>query len=104
MTEIVLPVAIVTAEESANVGTKETLELIKLLQVTADVYKAAKADGTINYADLTKLGPMIVALRDGLGGVAGIAAELKDLDAAEASEVTEKLVAALVAMVAAVVS
>ena len=99
MNDVVQPIAKVE-----SVGINETLELINLIKVTAEVYAAAKADNSIDYKDLTKLGPMIPALKDAASGSGKVPVELKNLDAEEASKVFNDLVGAVSALVAALVS
>ena len=80
-------------------GIKETMDLVNLLDVTADVYAAAKADGSIDYKDLVKLGPEIAALRAAVDGANLIAEELKDLDKEELSALCPVLLAAIFKLV-----
>lgn len=97
MNDVVQPIAKVE-----EVGIKETLELIDLLKVTGDTYAAAKADNSIDYKDLTKLGPMIPALKAALGDSGKIPVELKNLDSEEATKVFNELIGAVSALVAAI--
>lgn len=64
-------------------GIKETQEAITLISKMADAIAAAKADGSIDWKDLAKLGPVVVAMKAAVDGGNLIPAELKDLDAAE---------------------
>lgn len=85
-------------------GIKETQDLIKLVQVSADVLKAAKADGSIDYKDLTKLGPMIGALKAAVDGAKLVSEELKELSPEETTELLIETVAAVKSIVDAVIS
>jgi hypothetical protein len=109
MSEVVLPIEVVLPEvQEGEVvekkGIKETMELIDLVQTSVDVYKSANADGKLNYADFTKLGPMFPALKSGLGDAKEIPAELKDLDKEEMAIVLAALTKALTSLVGAVLS
>jgi hypothetical protein len=70
-----------------TVGIKESLELVALVKTSADTIKAAKADGSIDWKDLAKLGPELMALKAAVQGAASIKAELSDLDADEAQAI-----------------
>ena len=84
-------------------GIKETMELLTLLEVTAEVYSAAKADGSIDYKDLVKLGPEITALKNAVQDSNLILAELKDLDKDELSSLCPALIGAVLGLVKAIV-
>ena len=85
-------------------GIKETQELISLIATSAAVLKAAKADGSIDYKDLTKLGPMIGALKAAVDGAKDIGAELKELSPEEVTALLIETVAAVKSLVDAVIS
>lgn len=85
-------------------GIKETEDLIKLIKVTGEVIQAAKADGSIDWKDLTKLGPEISAIKEAVVGGPSIPAELAELDSAEINTLFTELVDAVSTLVSAVVS
>jgi len=85
-------------------GIKETQELISLIATSAEVLKAAKADGSIDYKDLTKLGPMIGSLKAAIDGAKDIGTELKELSAEETTALLIETVAAVKSLVDAVLS
>ncbi|CAB4169935.1 hypothetical protein UFOVP901_19 [uncultured Caudovirales phage] len=85
-------------------GIKETQELISLIATSAAVLKAAKADGSIDYKDLTKLGPMIGALKAAVDGAKDVGAELKELSSEEITALLIDTVAAVKSLVDAVIS
>lgn len=85
-------------------GIKETQELISLIATSAAVLTAAKADGSIDYRDLTKLGPMIGALKAGVDGAKLIPEELKELSPEEITQLLIETVAAVKSLVDAVIS
>jgi hypothetical protein len=85
-------------------GIKETQELIKLIAVTSEVLAAAKADGSIDYKDLTKLGPMIGALKAAVTDSKLISEELKELSPEETTALLIETVAAVKSLVDAVLS
>ena len=85
-------------------GIQETQDLIKLVQVSADVLKASKADGSIDYKDLTKLGPMIGALKAAAEGAKDVGAELKELSAEETTQLLIESVAAIKSLVDSILS
>lgn len=62
---------------------KEIMEVIAAVRKTAAAVKAAKADGTIDWRDLPKLGAPVMAWKDALNGFEKIKEELKDLDEQE---------------------
>jgi len=84
-------------------GIKETLEVVALVDKTADLVMAAKADGSIDWRDLPKLGPEVAALKDALAGAQGIAAELADLDKDEVIKLYEASAAAVFKLAKAIV-
>mgnify|MGYP001607184090 CR=1 FL=1 len=84
-------------------GIKETPEAIALIGKTADAIIAAKADGSIDWKDLVKLGPVIVAMKAAVDGGNLIPEELKDLDAAETDVVWGQLWGAVGKLITAVI-
>jgi hypothetical protein len=84
-------------------GIKETEDLIKLVKVTGQLIQAAKADGSIDWKDIGKLGPEIAAIKDAVIGGPQIPEELKDLDEAEINQLFTDLVDAVTTLVQAVI-
>ncbi len=85
-------------------GIKETLEAVGLIEKVADAIVAAKADGSIDWRDLAKLGPVVVAIKAAVDGGNLLPGEFKDLDAAETEQVFNATVSAAGKLVAAIVS
>lgn len=85
-------------------GIKETLEVIDLAKKLGEAVTAAKADGSIDWRDLTKLGPVLVQMRTAVTDGKLIPEELKELDAAEAEELIARLGDAVASLVEAIVS
>lgn len=90
------------SETMEQKGIKETLELLDLVEQLGKVLQSAKEDGKLNWMDLPKFAPLIVAGKRAVDGGKFIAAEIKDLDANEVGELTSKLIAAVTALVAGV--
>ena len=91
-------------EELNNaIGTKETEELIALIQAAADAIKAAKADGEINWRDIPKVGGVLVALKKAVQGNDKVPDELKNLTREEMEMLLTKSMAAIIAMIQAFV-
>ena len=86
-----------------KIGTKETEELIALIQAAADAIKAAKADGEINWRDIPKVGGVLVALKAAAQGNDKVPAELKDLTREEIEKLMAKSMTAILAMIQAFV-
>ncbi len=84
-------------------GIKETLEVVALVDKSADMIIAAKADGSIDWKDLAKLGPVIAALKAAVDGGNLLVVELKDLDAAETEALFAATTAAVTKLVGAIV-
>lgn len=76
-------------------GIEGSKDLLKLVVVMADAFKAAKADGVINIFDLPKLAPVIPALKAAVENASLVPMELKELDIAETAELLELAVSAL---------
>lgn len=72
--------------------TKELDELLKACDMSADAIAAAKSDGTIDWRDLPKLGPPLLAWKDAVIGAENIPTEMKQLSRVE---LIEKLTQAL---------
>lgn len=85
-------------------GIKETLEAIDLVKKVGDAITAAKADGSIDWKDLTKLGPVLAQMRTAVVDGKLIPEELKDLDETEIGELVNKLSEAVQTLVAAVIT
>jgi hypothetical protein len=84
-------------------GIKETMEAVKLVEKVADAIAAAKADGSIDWKDLSKLGPVVVAMKDAVAGGQLLQAELKDLDAGETQLLFEAIVGATGKLISAII-
>lgn len=80
-------------------GTKETMDVVVLLETAAETIKAAKADGKVTLLDLPKLAPLVPAGLEALRGSELIPAELKDLSKEEAGELMAKTADAVVKLV-----
>lgn len=76
-------------------GTKELMDVIAAVEKTAEAVRAAKADGTINWLDLPKLGQPVVAWKDALVGFGKIKDEIRDLDHEELPQVLTAAIAAI---------
>lgn len=85
-------------------GIKETLDAVAMITKVADAITAAKADGSIDWKDLTKLGPVVVAMKTAVDGGALIPGEMKDLDAAEIETLFNATVEAAGKLISAIVS
>ena len=72
-----------------QVGIENTKEVVKLGFEGAKVFKAAKADGKIDLADLGKLMLLLPYVGPAVADADKIPAELKDMDSAEADELVE---------------
>jgi ABC-type nitrate/sulfonate/bicarbonate transport system substrate-binding protein len=68
----------------SKMGVKESLELVDLIFSLAFAIKEAKKDGIINWMDLPKFAPVIIAAKKAIDGSHLIDAELKDLSQEEA--------------------
>ena len=68
-------------------GIKELKDVIEAVDATAVAIQKAKADGSIDWMDLPKLGGPALAWKDAIVGFEQIPAEIKDLDAEELKEV-----------------
>lgn len=62
---------------------KESLELLGLISTIAECLAEAKKDGVINWMDLPKFAPIIVAAKKAIEGSEFIDDEIKDLSAEE---------------------
>lgn len=85
------------------VGIKQSLEVIALVDETADLIVAAKADGTINWKDLKLLGSAVVSLREALAGAQTIPQELDDLNKDEVIELYKAASSAVLKLALAIV-
>jgi hypothetical protein len=84
-------------------GIKETMEAVQLIEKVAEAIAAAKADGSIDWKDLGKLGPVVVAMKDAVAGGQMLQAELKDLNAGETQLLFEAIVNATGKLVSAII-
>ncbi len=81
---------------------KESLEMLKLLQVATEQLKAAKADGAINLWDVPKLAPVIPAFLSAVKDANLIPSEIKGYSEEELKEVLVAVVNNVVALLDAV--
>lgn len=65
-------------------GVKESLELVDLILAIAEAIKQAKKDGVVNWFDLPKFAPVVMAAKKAIDGSDLIDEELRDLSAEEA--------------------
>jgi len=84
-------------------GLKETMEVVALVDRTADLIVAAKEDGSIDWRDLPKLGPAVASLKDAIAGAQGVAGELADLDKDEVVKLYEAASSAVFKLAKAIV-
>lgn len=87
----------------SRVGIKESMELIELILSCADAITNAKRDGVINWFDLPKFAPVVMAAKKAVDGSDKIDDELKDLNAEEAQLIASAALFAGQALVKAVV-
>lgn len=87
----------------SRVGIKESMELIDLILSCADAITNAKRDGVINWFDLPKFAPVVMASKKAVDGSDKIDDELKDLNAEEAQLIASAALFAGQALVKAVV-
>jgi hypothetical protein len=65
-------------------GIKESLELVDLILALSQAIKEAKKDGILNWMDIPKFAPVIIAAKKAIEGSDQIEAEIKDLNETEA--------------------
>jgi hypothetical protein len=68
-------------------GIKESLELVDLILALSQAIKEAKKDGSVNWMDIPKFAPVIIAAKKAIEGSDQIEAEIKDLNETEAQMV-----------------
>lgn len=83
---------------------KETLELFDLGDSLAKALKESKADGQIDWKDLPKWAPVLLAAKKAAEGGPAIAVECKDLDAEEVQKLLSRALDTVTALVAAVIA
>lgn len=66
-----------------NVGIKESLELIGFIMILAEALEEAKKDGNVNWLDIPKFAPTIIAAREAIQGSKKIRLEIEDLSPEE---------------------
>jgi hypothetical protein len=67
------------------------MELLEALHVLARCYVEAKADGAVNWFDVPKFRPVLLAMGVAFDGLEKVEAEVKDLDMAELLALAAKL-------------
>ena len=70
---------------------KETMELLDVLKCMAQCYSEAKSDGVVNWFDLPKFRPVLVAMGQALTGIELVESEMRDLDMSELLAIGAKL-------------
>jgi hypothetical protein len=84
-------------------GIKESLELVDLILSMADAIKQAKKDGVVNWFDLPKFAPVVIAAKKAIDGSEWIDEELKDLSAEEAQLIATAALSAGQALMEAII-
>lgn len=81
----------------ATTTIKETLELLDALDAGFAWLAEANKDGSVSFADLLKVLPLLGKMKTAIEGLDKLAAEIKDLDQAELAVLTPRLMATLLA-------
>lgn len=70
---------------------KETMDLLDVLKCVAECYAEARADGSVNWFDLPKFRPVLLAMGPALDGLEKVEGEVRDLDMTELLAIAAKL-------------
>ena len=84
-------------------GIKESLELVAMVKELAKALEASKADGKIDWKDLPKFAPVVMAASKAASGGHLIPLEVKDLTAEEGQLLVGELIDAVTRLVYAVI-
>ena len=68
---------------------KEIKDVLKLIIGAIKGYQAAKADGKLDWADMSQFMPVFPLIQPAIENISEIPAEFKDLDSEEATELAE---------------
>lgn len=84
------------------VGIKESLEMVAMIKELAKALEASKGDGKVDWKDLPKFAPVVVAASKAVNGGHLIPVEIKDLTPEESQILISDLLDAATALVMAV--
>lgn len=73
------------------IGTPDTNEVLDLIAAAIKGYKAAAADGKLDFLDVGHLVPVLMAVGPAAQDIGDVIPELKDLDAAEGQALIAKV-------------
>jgi hypothetical protein len=80
-------------------ATKESAEVIDLLDGLSNFIREAKADGVVDFKDLPKAFPLIMLSKNAISGSEQILTEIKGYNSEEQQEMLDRLINAVTALV-----
>jgi|GEM_PF-2517461 len=83
---------------------KESMEILQAVDVLASCVKAAKADGSLDWKDIPKFGPMIPASIKAIQDISKVKEELQDLDDQETKELLDKAMSSAINLINAIIA